>query len=186
VCARFRAVRPLVLVVADLDEVRVGVAQVDAQDRTGRPCPWHRALDKRHAVRLQLLDHGVQRRLGDKAQVRAPGCRPVGLRFELAASRMQVDLAAAEDERLSTRAELDGSHAEHPRVEVDRRVDVPHCQHQVVESVDEHERTLSPVRANLNPRVPIVTCRSRSSSTAGKPSPITPADVRARPMTGQR
>jgi hypothetical protein len=46
-------------------------------------------------VRGEALDHLVQRADGDQAQVRAAGCRAVGLRLELMAGPVQVATVAS-------------------------------------------------------------------------------------------
>jgi hypothetical protein len=83
----------------DLDQVLAGVAEVDGQDRLCGAGAFDRAFPDRDAVCGEDRDHLIQRPGGDQAQVRAAGPRPMGLRLELVAGAVQVDLAATEGQR---------------------------------------------------------------------------------------
>jgi hypothetical protein len=86
---------------SDLDEIAVGIAEVDGANGADRPGARAGTLDHRVAERCQLFADLDERLLGDKAQIGATWHGMVGLRLKLVASDVQVDLVAAEMQRLA-------------------------------------------------------------------------------------
>jgi hypothetical protein len=100
---------------ADLDQVLVRIAEVDAEDGAGGAGAFDRALLDGDAARGEVLDHLVQRADGDEAQVGAAGRGTVGLRLELLADPVQIDLAVAEGQGASAAGPDDSDRAEDRR-----------------------------------------------------------------------
>ena len=94
---------------ADLDDVQVGVAEVDAADEAGGAGALDRAFLDRDAVRGEVRDHLLQRAGGDQAQVGAAGRRATGFRLEFVTGPVQVDLAVAEGKGGAPRPDSEGT-----------------------------------------------------------------------------
>src|SRR5689334_22913720 len=82
-------------VVAQLDEIPVGITQVAADDGAGRAGPLHRALLDHDAPGRQLGHDVGQLARDDEADVRAAWGGMPGIGLELPARLVQVDLARA-------------------------------------------------------------------------------------------
>src|ERR1039457_4895496 len=79
-------------VVADLDQVLVRVAEVDAEDAAGGAGALDRTVLDGDTVRGEFPDHPLQRVGSDQAQVGAAGRRMEGLRLELVTGRCRLIL----------------------------------------------------------------------------------------------
>ncbi len=128
------------LVIRDLDEVLVGIADVDRLDRADGAGARPRPGDDRHPAALQMGDEFGQRHLGDEAQIAGARGRLVGDQPRDVVSRVQVDLLLAETQRRPPFAEMHDLHAEHPRVEGAGSLDVGDGQDEVIETRDVHCR----------------------------------------------
>jgi hypothetical protein len=71
------------------------------------------------------------------------GLRVQRLRLELVTSGMQIDLAGAESQRMTSVPENGVCHAEYTDVEVDGRVDIRDGKNELVEAIDTHEVSLA-------------------------------------------
>src|SRR4051812_14989155 len=125
----------------NLDEVQVGITHVDRADRAGGACAQHRTFGDRTPGLGQPLDDGGQRDGRDEAEGEGAGDRQVGLRRELGALHVQVDLLLSELEcpplhRWRAAGERLQLHAQHARVEVDACGFAGRRQHQVVQVAD--------------------------------------------------
>lgn len=145
-------------VVAELDEILVWIADVDADDRSGCARALDRTFLDLDALRDQLGPDLVDRFVDDETEIGAAGTGVCGLRFELAAGLVQVDLAASEGQRPPIAFEGDGPHPQHPLVEVDRRVEVLDGQHQMIQTLHLHLRNdsqalVSPEDGGFNKRI---------------------------------
>jgi hypothetical protein len=116
-------------------------SHVDRADAPRGAGAQHRAFDDGPALRVQPLDHRVERDAGDEAEVQRTGHRQVRLGLELGALHVQVDLLQAEAQRVALhrrRAADEGLelHAEHAGVEVHAGLAARGGQHEVVQVVD--------------------------------------------------
>src|SRR3982750_52902 len=83
-------------VIRHLDQVAVGIAEVNGHHRAQRTRLLDGALRDHDAVRLEMPDDLFERRLGDEAKVHRSGRGLERLGLELASRLVQVDLLAAE------------------------------------------------------------------------------------------
>src|ERR1700726_2113415 len=127
-----------VSVIRDLDQVLVGVADIDGLDRADRARAWSRPGHDRHAALREMRHHLGKRRLGDEAQIARARCRSVGDEARDIVGRMQIDLLLPEAQRGAALAEGHHRHAEHPRIEVTGMADIGDGQHEMVETRDLH------------------------------------------------
>lgn len=129
----------------NLDQVQVGIAQVDGAQGMDGSRAAHRAFDDGRALGLQAGDHFVQRDGRDKAQVQRARHGQVGLGLEFAALDVQVDFLVAEPEGFAALAEGLQRHAQEPDVEIHAGGLVRGGEDEVVEMVD-HDGALSCLR----------------------------------------
>src|SRR5262249_412192 len=134
----------------DLDEVGVGVAEVDGGDGTQRPGAGDRPLLDDHAGAAQLGHDLSDGRGGDEAEVGGPRGGPGRVGRVGGRRRVDVELLAPEAERAPPGAEADRLHPEDALVERDRRLDVADGQDQVVQAIDLHRRR-GPAPAQTSP-----------------------------------
>ena len=127
-------------IVADLDEVAVRVADVDAADGAGSAGARDGAFLDGHAVGGQVRAHRGQWVGGDQADIRAARHGPGRLGLEFLPCLVQVDLRVAEPQRAPPARERHRAHPEHSLVELGRAANIGHRQHQMIEPVDPHER----------------------------------------------
>src|SRR5205807_3236492 len=123
---------------ADLEQVAVGVAQLDRLDRAERSRPFDGTLEERDTVLDETRDPRLQRLVRKKAGVARSGGRPLGLRLELPPGRVQVDFLRSESHRESARRERHRLHAEDPAVEVARCPGVADGEHEVIQAIERH------------------------------------------------
>lgn len=126
------------LVESDLDEVRIGVAHVEAADSATGACPLDGA--ELHGDRLggKMLTNLVDRAVSNQTQVRAPRDGLRGMRSNRIVRRMEVDLLVPEAQCRSPMPEGDDLHAQNPRIEVDACLDGVDRQNDVVNAGDTH------------------------------------------------
>src|SRR6516165_11795901 len=79
-------------IVRDLDEVLVGVADIDRLDRADRPGARSGTRDDRHAASFEMRGHVVERDLGDEAEIARAGRRLIGNETRYVVGGMKVDL----------------------------------------------------------------------------------------------
>src|SRR4051794_4696591 len=87
------------LVVRDLDQVLVRVANVDRLDRADGAGAWSRPGDDRHVALLQMRDDLGEGRRGDEAQIGGAGRGSIGDQAGDVVGRVQIDLLLAEAQR---------------------------------------------------------------------------------------
>src|SRR5258708_22011152 len=83
------------LIVRKLDEVVVGVADIERGDRADSPGTRSWPGDDRHAAFVDVLDDLGDRRLGDKAEIARPRGRLIGDKPRDVVGGMQVNLLLA-------------------------------------------------------------------------------------------
>lgn len=131
----FGTVKSALEIVRDLDEVVVGVADVDGAEFADRPGAFDGAFLDVDSQCREVFDHFFERVEGDEAEVGGAGCGMGRFRVEFVAALMEVDLLVAELERLAA-FEDDPIHAEDFGVEVDGCVEVGHGEDDVVDLFD--------------------------------------------------
>jgi hypothetical protein len=82
----------------DLQQVAVGIAEVDGLDRAHGAGPRDRSFLDRHAGWAQARGPGAERLAGEEAEVGGARRRPGGLGVELLPGFVQVELLRAEAE----------------------------------------------------------------------------------------
>src|SRR2546422_3408175 len=102
----------------DLEEIAVGVAQIDRLDRAERARPLDGPLEQRDAVLGETPDPRLERLVRQEAEVARSGGRPLRLRLELLPGPVQVDLLRSEPEREPSPPEGHHHHTEDPAVEI--------------------------------------------------------------------
>src|SRR5437870_4153945 len=122
----------------DLEQVAVGVAQVDRLDRAERARALHRPLEDGHPTLLEVAAPDLERLVRQEAEVARAWRRSRRLPPEFLPSRVSVDLLRSESQREPARREPHRLHAEDPAVEVARGVEIADGQHQVVEAIERH------------------------------------------------
>src|SRR2546426_181566 len=152
--------------VGDLDQIAVGVAEVDRLEGAAGARALDRSLLDGDAPCSQVLDPPRQRLAREQAHVGGPRRRPRGLGVELPPGLVQVDLLGAESQRRAPLAEDDDLHAQHALVKLSGGGDVAHGEDEVVEPVDLQTKTLSGRKASASPgRAP----RTRTGPVSGWP-----------------
>src|SRR2546426_211527 len=122
----------------DLEQVAVGVAQVDRLDRAEGARALHRPLEDGHPTLLEVAAPDLERLVRQEAEVARAWRRPRRLQPELRPGRVQVDLLRSESQREPARREPHRLHAEDPAGEVARGVEIADGEHQGVEAVERH------------------------------------------------
>src|SRR5438477_8665598 len=106
------------LIIRDLDQVVVGVADIDGLDRADSAGARAGPGDDRNAEAPEMDDDFSERGLADKAQIARAGGRLVGDKTGDVVGRVQVDLLLAKAERGAPLAKRDDLHAEDACVEI--------------------------------------------------------------------
>lgn len=137
-----------VVVLADLDQVPVGIAEVERVDRPERAGALDRAFLDGYVRACERRLDGLQRHGGDEAEVGRSRRRSQGPGIELATGLVEVELLLAESQRHATVAEAFPVHIQRALVERDRRLDVSDGEHEMVETID-HRRIVSGAWARI-------------------------------------
>ena len=130
--------------VRNFDEVSIGIAEVDGEDRRGGAGAPNGSFEEGYAAGLQMVGDVRDGRGGEEAEVGGSWRRLIRPGLELPALLVQVDLLVSEREGLASLAELDGTHSEHALIERAGGLDVPHREDKVIQSVDLHVPASSP------------------------------------------
>ena len=125
--------------VCDLDEVVVGVSEVDGSDRTDGASARDRTFQDGHAAQMEVIDDLAERRCCNQADVSRTWSGRVSLGLELLALLMEIDLLLREIQSLSSSGKRDDFHAEYLLVEAAGRFNVGDCQDDVVKAEDLHQ-----------------------------------------------
>src|SRR3989442_14968092 len=83
----------------DLEEIAVGVAQIDRLDRAERARPLDGPLEQRDAVLGETPDPRLERLVRQEAEIARSGGWPLRLRLELLPRPVQVGLLRSEPQR---------------------------------------------------------------------------------------
>jgi hypothetical protein len=129
--------RLAIVVGGDLDEVAVGITEVDRRDGAGRSDPGNWSLLNLHVAGLQVGDQPVRWGRGDQTHINRSGCGSTGLGFQFVTRQVNVELVLAEPKGATASAEGDRLHAEHADIEVDGLLDVGDGKDQMVDPVDD-------------------------------------------------
>lgn len=127
-----------VAVVCDLDEVVVGVSEVDGSDRTDGSSARDRTFQDGHAAQTKVIDDLAERRGCNQADVSRTWSGRECLGLELLALLMEIDLLLRETQSISSSGKRDDFHAEYLLVEAAGRFNVGDCQDDVVKAEDLH------------------------------------------------
>src|SRR5450755_2358789 len=123
-------------VVREFNQVLVWVAHVQTADGSGCAGLVDGTFLDIHAGRRQDACDLFDRIVDHETQVSRSRLRVQRLRLELVTGRMQIDLAAAEGQRMASVVKNGVSHTEHADVELDGRVEVSNGENEMVEPID--------------------------------------------------
>src|SRR3954447_7246645 len=124
------------------EQIAIRVAQIERADRSLSAGALDGPELNRNAGRVELGSDVIEPPLDKEAEVGASRRRSVGVRRDLGARQMQVELLSPEPKRDATVAEHLAVHAE-PLIEPHGCLQIAGCEHQVVQGFDTHRTRLS-------------------------------------------
>src|SRR6516162_2894770 len=125
-------------IIRNLDQVEVGIANIDRLDRADRTGarPWS-GYD-RNAAAFEMRRHFGERYRRDKAQIGRTRGRSVAYQTRNVVGGMQVDLLLTKAQRGAAFAKANDLHAQHPGIKFAGTLDVRDRQNQVIKPFDVH------------------------------------------------
>src|SRR6185437_6959979 len=192
-----------VVVFHDLDEIAVGIAEVDGDHRPEGAEARHRPDLDGNPASGEMADDPGNGLLGDEAEISRADGRQRRLRLELVAGDVQIDLLAPEGYGGRSHSFV-GRHdtgADDARIEIECCLEIAHRQDEMIDAIDDDAAhsaataaAASPVRVSSRGRnAPAATTiaasapstaksqtkspvRSKMNATSGTPSAATPSD----------
>src|SRR6185437_10346400 len=128
------------LVLRDLDQVAVGIAEIDRHHRPERALALDRAKLDGDAAGLDVAHDLLERRLGDEAEIAGADRDMRRLGLKLPARHVEVDLLPAKGDGgrpLAVGRRRHHAGAQHALIEAERRLEVAHGEHDMIEAVDD-------------------------------------------------
>jgi len=124
--------------ISQLDEIAVGVPEIDGKQGAGCANAANGSVDDLDSDIAQVPDYLVKGRAGQKAEVGTARLRSAGMRLKLLSRQVEIDLLLTETEGDPSVAVDDLFHGQGPAVEKDRGQDIAYCQYQVIKTVKLH------------------------------------------------
>ena len=126
------------LIIRNLDQVLIGVANIDRLDRANRPGARSRSSDNRHAASIEMRCDLGERQRCDKAKIAGAGRWFVGDQAGNPVGGMQIDFLLAEFKSGPALAKMHDFHPEHPLVKRASAINVGNGEYEMIEAFDIH------------------------------------------------